>query len=251
MKHWLLVIFFFPAVLLAQIVNIEEQRITGTNDTTHWYGQLRLSGSLVKVKDQILQFNATTKVEYKRSKRMVLLLLDGKFLRAGDQNFSNAGFSHLRFNQKITDVVGWEAYTQAQYNKLLLIRLRALAGTGLRFRVFKDQTGKNRIYAGLAGLYEYNRFLEGYEDQAWSRISSYLSFTLRPSEGVTLVSTTYFQPQISRFDNYRFSSEWRLAMPLGRKVNFTTDFTWSVDRSLPTGAPQSTYAWVNGLTIRL
>lgn len=251
MKNWLLPMLLFPTLLTAQIVNIEDQRITGTNDSVRWYGQLRLGANLVKVKDQILQINTTARVEYKQERNLVLLLLDGKFLRAGSQDFNNAGFSHLRYNYKLTEVLVWEAYAQAQYNRLLLIRLRALAGNGLRVRLFKDPPGKNRIYAGFAYLYEYNQFLEGNEDRDWHRLSSYLSATFRPGDGVLLVTTTYFQPQVDRFSNFRFSSEWRLALPVGKRLTFTSDFSWSVDRSLPSGAPQSTYSWLNGLTFRL
>lgn len=236
---------------LAQIVNIEERRITGTNDSTHWYGHLNLAANLSKVKDQILQFSATGQVQYKKDRSLFLLLLDGKFLRAGEQDFNRAGFAHLRYNYKISDPLVLEAFAQAQYNKLLLIELRVLAGAGLRYRLFKDKSGGNRIYAGMAYLYERNRFLEGGGETGWHRLSNYISFTFRPWQGVKLVSTTYYQPQLFDLANYRFSTEWRLDMPLGKRLSFTTDFTYSIDRSLPIDAPASTYAWLNGLTFRL
>lgn len=240
-----------PDFLDAQIVNIENQRITGTTDTVRWYGQLSLGANWLRIKDHVLQVNTAARVEYKKDKHLALLLLDGKFLRAGEQDFNNAGFSHLRYNYKLTKTLVWEAYTQAQYNKLLLIRMRALAGTGLRLRAFKDALGKNRIYIGLAYLYEHNQFLEGNKDHDWHRLSSYVSATFRPGEGVLLVTTTYFQPQVDQFSNYRFSSEWKLILPVGKKLTFNADFSWNIDRSLPSGAPQTTYAWLNGLTLRL
>jgi hypothetical protein len=247
----LLILFLLPVLSVAQIVNIEERRITGTNDTTNWYGFVRFGANLVKVKDQVLQINATGQVQYKKDRGMILLLLDGKFLRAGNQDFNNAGFSHLRYNYKITDPLVFEAFAQAQYNKLLLIELRALAGSGLRFRLFKDESGKNRIYAGTAYLFEHNRFTEITAEENWHRWSNYLSFTFRPWENVKLINTTYYQPQIGDFKNYRFSSETRLDVPLGKKLSFSIDFTYSIDQSLPDTAPVSTYAWLNSLTWRL
>jgi hypothetical protein len=126
-----------------------------------------------------------------------------------------------------------------------------LAGAGLRYRLFKDKTGRNRIYAGTAYLFEYNEFSAENGIRRWHRSSNYLSFTIRPPGGVRLVSTTYFQPQLFRLSNYRFSSEWSLVMPLGRHLSFSTDFTYSIDRSLPDEAPRNTYAWMNSLVFKM
>jgi len=254
MKHLHLIVFFLLSFcsekMLAQIVNIEERRITSTNDTTDWYGFLRFGATLSKVKDDILQFNSTGQIQYKHNRNLTLLLLDARLLRAGDQDFNRSGFAHLRYNRELSDPLKFEAFAQGQFNKLLLIESRLLAGSGLRYRLLKSKDGKQRIYSGLAMLFEKNTFLENLGEQEWWRLSSYISFTFRPWEGVKLVSTTYFQPQIDDWENYRMSSELRLDMPLGKKLSFYTDFSMSIDQSLPADAPTSVYAWVNGLTWR-
>ncbi len=236
--------------LLSQIVNIEERRITGTNDSTYWYGYVQLGANAIKVKDPVLQLNYTAHVQYKRDKSLTLLLVNGNFLKAGGEKFDEKAFAHLRYNYKVAQKLSTETFAQVQYNKLLLIELRALAGAGLRYRFLKSEDGKQRIYGGLAYLYERTRFLEGNAATNWHRLSSYISFTFRPWEGVTLINTTYFQPRFSDFANYRFSTESRRNTPLGKKTSLFTDFTFSIDQSLPADAPLSTYRWVNGLTYR-
>ncbi|MCC6724697.1 MAG: DUF481 domain-containing protein [Saprospiraceae bacterium] len=239
-----------PMLLLAQIVNIEEQRITGTSDSVHWYGHLRLGANLVKVQEEVLQLNANAQVEHKMGKSLFLLLTDARFLRAGGKDFNNAGFAHLRYNRKLTDPLSAEVFTQAQYNRLLLIELRALVGAGLRYRLYKSQSGKSRIYCGAAYLYEENQFTDATGDRQWHRLSGYLSFTFRPWTGVTLVSTTYFQPKVTYWANYRLATEWRLDTPLGKKLSFFTDFSLQTDKALPVDAPVSNYTWQNGLTYK-
>ncbi len=246
----LLALLFSQNYLSAQVVNIEERRIAGTNDSTNWYGHVKLGANFSKVKDDILQFNSTGQVQYKSGRHLTLLLLNARFLRAGDRDFNRSGFSHLRYNRKFTSKLVWEAYGQAQFNKLLLIELRALAGSGMRYRLLKSKDGKQRIYTGVALLFEHNQFLENLDDEDWWRLSSYVSFTFRPWDGVKIVNTTYFQPQIDDFENYRMSSEWRLDFPLSKHLSFNTDFTISLDHSLPSDAPENTYAWLNGLTFR-
>ncbi|MCF8245403.1 MAG: DUF481 domain-containing protein [Saprospiraceae bacterium] len=239
-----------PTLLSAQIVNIEEQRITGTNDSTHWYGNLRFGANLIKVQEQVLQLNTAAQVEYKQDKSLVLFLMDGRFLRAGGKQFNNAGFAHLRYNRKLTGPLSTEVFAQAQFNKLLYIELRTLGGGGLRYRIFKNASGKSRVYFGSAYLFEHNRFTDATADRNWHRLSNYLSFTFRPWQGVTLVSTTYFQPQLTDWNNYRLATECRLDTPLGKKISFFTDFTLQTDKALPKDAPVVTYAWLNGLTLK-
>lgn len=252
MKHFFtyLLVALLPSLAAAQIVNIEEQRITGTSDSVHWYGNLRFGANFVKVQDHVLQLNTAAQIEYKQGKSLFLFLMDGRFLRAGGKQFNNAGFAHLRYNRKLTDPVSMEFFAQAQYNRLLLIELRVLGGAGLRYRLFKDASGKNRIYAGTAYLYEKNQFTDETPERNWHRLSTYLSFTFRPWQGVTLANTTYFQPQLADWANYRFSTETRLDMPLGKKLSFFTDFSLQTDNALPSDAPEVTYIWQNGLTFK-
>lgn len=245
-----LLLLLLPMLGVAQIVNIEEQRIMGTNDSTHWYGTVRFGANISKVKEQVLQFNTSAQVEYKVDRNLLLFLLDGHFLSAGGKQFNNAGFAHLRYNRKLTDALSLEFFAQAQFNRLLLIELRALGGSGLRYRLYKDASGKNRVYVGSAYLFEHNSFTDETADRNWHRLSNYLSFTFRPWHGVTLVSTTYFQPQIIDWSNYRFSTEVRLDTPLGKKLSFFTDFSLQTDKALPDDAPDVTYTWQNGIAFK-
>lgn len=237
--------------LPAQIVNIEEQRITGTNDSTHWYGYLRGSASLVKVRQQSLQLQGQSKVEYKRDPQLVLLLLNLNLLRAGEQDFSKQAFAHLRYNYKLGNACTWEVFTQLQTSPLQLLQQRSLAGTGLRWRLLKSADGRQRVYLGTAWLWEQNRFSEPYATQSWHRSSNYLSFTFRAGKQSVLIGTTYWQPVWGLAGNYRLSTEWLLKLGLTKKISFTVDFSYGIDKNLPPGAPAETYAWRNGITWQL
>lgn len=238
--------------LHAQIVNIEEMRITGTNDSLRWYGALKGAFVLTKVKEQTMRLHGESRVQYKRRRNIWLLLLNADFLRAGGQDFSNAAFVHLRYNYKIRTPLSWEVYGQQQTNRLLLIRSRTLLGTGLRQRFFVNRRQNSRLYLGTAWLYEQNYFVENYGQQAWQRWSNYVSITLRQQKtGTVLQGTTYWQPAFSDFRNYRFSTEWSLELPLGKHLRFSTDFAYSIDQGLPNAAPLGIYNWQNGLVWRL
>lgn len=239
-------------LLSAQIVNIEEMRITGTNDSLRWYGALKGSFALARVKEQTILLRAESRAQYKHGRNVWLLLLNADFLNAGGRDFSNAAFAHLRYNYKLFKPLSMEVYIQQQTNKLLLIRNRTLFGTGLRQRFFLQYASNSRLYLGSAWLYEQNYFTENYGIKHWHRWSNYITLTVRkPKTGIVLQGTTYWQPTFADFRNYRFSTEWSLELPVGKHLRFSTDFAYSLDRGLPDAAPPGIYNWQNGLVWRL
>ena len=238
--------------LPAQIVNIEEMRIQGTNDSLRWYGSMKAAFQVAKVKQQTMLLRGEARVQYKHARQVWLLLLNADFLKAGGREFSNAAFAHLRYNYKLLPAMSLEVYGQQQTNRLLLIESRSLFGTGLRQRFFISKAQNSRLYLGTAALYEKNFFTENYGQATWHRWSNYVSVTLRQKKtGAVLQATTYWQPAFTDFHNYRFSTEWSLELPLSKHLRFTTDFAYSLDQGLPNAAPLDTYTWQNGLVLRL
>ncbi len=240
------------STLCAQIVNIEEMRIQGTNDSLRWYGSMKAAFQVAKVKQETMLLRGEARVQYKHARQVWLLLLNADFLKAGGREFSNAAFAHLRYNYKLLSAMSLEVYAQQQTNRLLLIQSRTLFGTGLRQRFFISNAQNSRLYLGTAALYEKNFFTESYGQPTWYRWSNYMSVTLRQKKtGAVLQATTYWQPQFQDFHNYRFSTEWSLELPLSKHLRFSTDFAYSLDRGLPNAAPLDTYTWQNGLVWRL
>ena len=255
MKRILLFSLLWSAVtadsIFAQVVNIEEQRITGTNDSTNWYGHLRGGLSLVKVQQQSLHLNGNVKVQYKSDPHLALLLLNVNLLRAGNQDFARQAFAHLRYNYKLNETWTWEAFTQVQTSPIQLLEQRNLFGTGARWRLLKSKNGRQRIYLGTAWLWEQNRFTEPLGGSDWHRSSNYISTTFRPNKKMMLIQTTYWQPVIGYIRNYRLSSDWLLKIELTKKLAFTLDFEYSIDKNLPPGAPNEIFIWRNGLSLQL
>ncbi|MBK9336636.1 MAG: DUF481 domain-containing protein [Lewinellaceae bacterium] len=207
-------LLFGAAFLYAQVVNIEEQRITGTRDSVRWYGHLRGNASLVKVQQQSLQIQVQTKVQYKHDPHLTLLLLNLNLLRAGNKDFARQAFAHLRYNYKLSETWTWEAFAQTQTSPIQLLDQRSLLGAGPRWRLFKSPDGRQRIYLGAAWLWEQNTFTEPNGQQARHRSSNYISMTFRPGKQVTFIGTTYWQPVWGLIRNYRFSTDWLLRVDI-------------------------------------
>lgn len=251
LRLFCLILALTSSLLRAQVVNIEEQRITGTRDSVHWYGHLRGGVSLAKVQQQSLQLQGQAKVQYKNDRHLTLLLLNINLLRAGNKDFARQAFAHLRYNFKFSDTWIGEAFGQVQTSPIQLLQQRNLFGAGLRYRLLKSADGRQRIYLGAAWLWEHSRFTEPENPRSWHRSSNYISTTFRPGNKVTLINTTYWQPVWGLIRNFRLSSEWLLKVDLTKKLAFTVDFDYGLDKNLPAGAPAETYAWRNGIVWQL
>lgn len=142
-KILIILVLFIPTYsLFSQIMNIEQKRIVTNKDG--WAGSLGASFHIMNNKTELINTGSNIHIQYKQKRNLFLLLSSYNLVRAGDDDFNNAGHAHLRYNCKIKDWLTWEAFTQAQFNKLLDVELRALIGTGPRFKFFGIEDGNNK-----------------------------------------------------------------------------------------------------------
>lgn len=253
MKGLFLIIFFnlfFKFGLFAQIINIEERRIRGTNDSVHWYGQINFGMNLTKVKETILQLNGDVQLEYKRNKNIILSLSNYNFVKAGDKAFINSFFQHLRYNYKIKEYFTWECFGQVQQNQIQLIQFRGLVGTGIRYRLFRKHHGKSRAYIGTAFMGEQNIF-KNKDSKYYNRISSYFSITYKPTNTIFFQNTNYFQPSLFDFSKNRWSSETDIEFGITKKLFFRAALNLNYDATLAPEIPRFSFNMMNGLRWKL
>ena len=240
------------AAASAQIVNIEDLRIRETNDSVNWYGSIGVGFNYVRIREEALQLSLDSRAQYKKDRHLALCILNAALLRAGNQDFNNNAFAHLRYNYRLSSNWVFEAYAQIQQNRLILLRSRALSGAGIRWKTWKssDRVPFN-LYLGASLMYEENIFKNEEPSLFTTRASAYVSWSYRFNERVSLFSTTYFQPTIGRPYTYRAMSDWRLVMPVSRKLNINIQYTWTRETYLPDQAPPETVVWRNSLVWRL
>src|SRR5687768_5331685 len=229
LKHTFILAFLLMEVLAAnaQIVNIERRRIS--TDTSGWFGSAVASFSGSKSTKSILAVASTTLLEYKSrsTKDLWLLITELSLVKSASEKFSNSGFGHLRYNRKLGNVVRWELFTQIQYNSLTKIDQRILGGTGFRFKLTPYEEAK--FYLGIAYMFEYEKLLEPELYHKDHRASSYFSFTLLPTETVSLMSTLYVQPLLKDARDYRISNESTLILAITKKLSLNATFKYSYD----------------------
>jgi hypothetical protein len=237
---------FFAQQVWAQIYNVEQRRLV--TDTTGWDGRLSLAVSAAKFTKSVFTVNASSHLQYKTEKDLYLLLLNYDIINADGENFDNRTYAHFRYNRKINELVRWEYFFQIQSNALIKVEQRILNGTGPRLKLSEYE--KAKFYFGLAYMFEYEVLDEPRIINRDHRLSSYFTFTLLPENDISMVNTTYIQPLIDDFNDFRVANDTNLQFAITKKLRFTTVVTFLYDAVPPVGIPGLNYQIRNGLTYR-
>ncbi|MCO5248018.1 MAG: DUF481 domain-containing protein [Chitinophagales bacterium] len=235
--------------LSAQITNVESQR--RKTDTTGWYGESNIGFKLLKEVNRVFGLNADVRIQYKQTKNLYLLLGDYHWSQSGGNVFVHNAYIHFRYNRSMKPKwLKWEFFTQAQFNKMTKVNLRLLNGSGFRF---KASGGKKAVlYVGTGYMYEWTKELDVEKltvNKSEHRMSSYISTSIFPNDVVSIISTSYYQPRIDRWSDYRFSSINELKVKLSRMFTLGTVFNISYDKSPVLGIPRLNYSIENKLGI--
>lgn len=245
MKRCLFYLFIvIPFISYGQIVNIEDRRHI-FKDSVGWFETLNVGFNLLKNDERVVDLNGTFQIEVHQKKRIFLSLTKFQFIRAGDKDFVNQGFQHLRFTRMLSDFLSIESFGQMQYNEQVFIKFRGLLGMGPRIKLFHKK--RRKLHLGMAYMYEYEETTGTNAIHRVHRLSSYLSLAYKFNDILSLASTTYFQPNFETIRDYRMSSETTLRFVVFKNIHFTTGFSYTFDTRVPEGAPDTIYSLSNGI----
>ncbi len=231
-------------VIHSQIVNIEKKRLNG--DDNGWYGDVYVNFAVRKTTKNLLNLGTGGHVTWLDSTQSVLLIADLRLVRAEGEKFSNDGFLHLRYTNKLSKLIFFEGFSQSQYNTLTKIDNRWLTGAGVRFQLTDYDNAL--FYWGVMMMYEREKLNSPEVTHHDVRMSSYFSFALRPQETVSFISTTYIQPKINNWNDYRLLNENSMNLSITNKLKFSVWFNLSYDTNPPIEVPNLTYSLKNGIT---
>ena len=237
-----LILVGFPAT--GQIVNIENARLH--TDTTGWAGNTNASMAIIKSVQNVFSLDMNAHVQFKSRKDLYLLLGSYGILNGGGAKLVDNSFLHFRYNRKLNDHLRWEAFTQIQKNVINNIEYRFLVGTGPRFKVV-DRKKFKLFFAGLIMLEQEKEKVQPANISLNWRNSNYVSFSIYPNSQLDLVSTTFYQPLISLFNDFRILNQSRLRVKATKKLSLSINYNYLFDHFPPLGTPETNYTFSTGL----
>jgi len=244
-KYIVFFAFLFSLALNAQVINIENKRFL--NDTNGFVGRGDLNFNVTQNTQQILTLGINLHAQYQHNKHRFLMISDLAFIKASNQNFINNGYEHLRYSYKLVNRITWENFVQAQYNIVLKLDKRYLAGSGPRFKLIKQT--HFRLYTAALYMYEFQSQDNESRIQYNHRLSSYLTFNFNYNK-FDFTSTTFYQPLLSNFNNYRIATDNNIDISISNRFNFRVGFNLLYDTNQPPGIPDLVYTLKNGLSFK-
>lgn len=239
-------ILFVSNGLQAQIVNVESLR--RVSDTSKWSGNASANFQLTQNNNQIIEFKTRIHIQYLYKKHLLLMVNDYDLKSSNNTRLIDKGIVHIRYNYRFHPRIAWEVFTQTQFNSISNIDYRFLLGTGPRFKLIKSK--QYNLFAGTAVMYESEQLdeLNGTEFNNSLRSSNYLSMALYPTDRISIVSTTYFQPRLDYFEDYRISNDTTVLLKIFKQLAFNTHFVIWYDAFPASDVLRTQYKWTNGLT---
>lgn len=229
----------------AQILNVESMR--KVNKDTKWSGNTNLSIQLIENKNSFVLVSNRTRLQYRNNKHLSLIIGDYNFKESNSNKIVSKGILHFRYNYKLSKRIRAEVFVQNQFDEISKIKYRRLFGFGPRFKLNDSENYK--FYAGTLIMNEWERIDSDLEQVKHNdlRLSTYLSFSLFPKDGISIVSTTYFQPKVDDFSDLRWSNDSKIVFKVMKKLAFNIQFTMSYDTHPALGVPKTQYKLTNGL----
>lgn len=228
----------------AQVLNVENLR--SEKDSTGISGSIALNINLIKNTKNIFSFGNTNYIQYKNDRHLLFFISDVAFKKVDNEAIVDQGTYHLRYNYKWNEWLTFEAFGQSYNNSISKIDLRQLVGGGARFELVEKETYK--IILGAIFMYEHEKEdneIPIYHDDY--RMSPYFTFTIFPNDNLTFKSTTFFQPRIDQFNDYRINSYNSLVIKLVEKLALSITYILSYDTYPAQTIPNTQYELLNGI----
>lgn len=153
--------------------------------------------------------------------------------------FASNGLLHYRRSYTaVSRYFDPEWFGQLNYDRAQRLTFRALAGGGVRTAFAQGEWGQ--FGAGSSGILEYERL--AVPDTAMHakrtlelRWSNFLTLRVVPTETLVITSTTYLQPALADFGDFRALENLRLSASVTETLALTVSFDLRYDSRPPDG----------------
>lgn len=244
-KIFFLIILFIGTNTYAQFINPESVR--SKKDSTGFSGSIGLDVSIIKNTISIFSLGNSIYVQYNNKKHLVFFINNINIKKVNGEDIINRSTQHLRYNYKFKPGIALEAFMQSHSNTVSKIDKRQLIGAGPRFTIIDEKDFKT--YLGTLIMYEYEKIKE--EELIYNRdfrFSGYASFRWSPVKNTTVTSTTFYQPKIDEFGDFRIFSTNSLLFNVVKGLSIGVNFIATYDSFPATDIPKYQYKLLNGLT---
>ncbi|WP_455207605.1 DUF481 domain-containing protein [Kaarinaea lacus] len=183
------------------------------------------------------------KLQDTKARRINFVIANYEYGESSGSKIKNKSFLHYRHIYQRRMDYALEGFAQLSSNEFTRLNLRALAGGGVRLAL-GEITDTRAFLLGLGAFYEredldVDTTLGEDETSEAVRGNLYLVLKFNFNENVSLVSSTYYQPDFSQFSDFRAIEDLslvsklteRLALKIGLDVSHDSQPPPAVERT--------------------
>lgn len=234
----------------AQIIAI---RNSFSPDTMGWQGQVKINFLNTKNTQQIFNIKGEAQFQHRAGlNKWFIVAASNQILLSSEEspNQINNGFSHVRYSYLVSDKWEWEGFVQAQYDQVLKIAFRGLAGAGFKHNLIRED--KNQLSYNIDLMWEYEQEAENGIYHSDPRLSTFISFSRQFTNRLKGNLNAYYQPRLDKWNDYRISGSMSLEASVISHLNWELQVN-VINDTYPVQTadiPKLTYNILNGLVYR-
>ncbi len=155
----------------------------------------------------------------------------------------NKYYFHLRHIHAITqESFCSEIYLQTQEDIFKLIKVRSLAGAGIRYKIFEVFNG-GKGYLGLGGFYEHVNYTDTVNPEEENvRFNAYFAYTIKLTEDSDLSYSLFYQPRYDRLHDYVTSHKVSMELLVYKALYLNFSASWDIDNEPAIGVKDSDFS---------
>jgi hypothetical protein len=235
-KFILLIIIVILSYCSFFFSQVNTERFREDEDSVGFSGYIDLEGILATGNTDFQLLSLGSRLNYNWGDDYTFIIADGGYGWENGNAFVDQIFAHLRHVVTTGDLLQIEFFTQFDNNKKRLLLGRELLGGGLRFRILKTEHFKFRL--GTAYMFETERYdlpVNSVHPQTTSlhRFTSYATFKYQLNKLLSFISTTYYQPRLTDFNDYKIFSENAFLIDTGEMFDLFIKFNLRYDSRPP------------------
>ncbi len=170
---------------------------------------------------------------------------------SGGMQDTNKLFSHARHIHQVTDVTAYEGFIQAERNTFARLSFRGLIGGGARFTLVETPHIK-KVHLGLGGFFSRETLekraglTDAGSDNTW-RVNTYLNYVQQLNGSVRVLSTTYYQPAVDDFGDFRLLEDAALSVKMTDSLSLNVSLDLAHDSQPPQDVKKTDTTYSTGI----
>jgi len=164
---------------------------------------------------------------------------------------TNKLFSHARHIRQVSAKTAYEGFIQAERNTFNRLSFRGLIGGGARLTLVETPDVK-AVHLGLGGFFSRETLekrtglTDAGSDNTW-RINSYLNYVQQLNHSVRVLSTTYYQPAVDEFSDYRLLEDATLSVKMTDTLSLNLSLNLAHDSKPPQSVKKTDTTYSTGI----